>query len=148
MGRQPEYEPATSAPPPPAVEPGGRRYVYNGDAAPSDAAGFAPRGNRPVRKRRRSPLAIIAVLITVSLLIVFYVWNKITVDRLAVEVGDLAAREQKILNANEALRAEINKKSDLDRIGKFAADRLHLKTPKEQPVWFDVDNERLARFQE
>lgn len=128
------------------AEPSGRRFVYNGDATPSGS--YAQRGNRPVRKRRRSPLAIIGGLICVSLLIVFYVWNKLTVDRLAAEVGDLAAREQKLLNANEALRAEINRKSGLERIGKFAAERLRLGTPAAQPVWFDVDNDRLARFEE
>ena len=118
-----------------------RRYVYNGDTA-SHEADFAVRGNKRVKARKRSPFNIIAVLFTISLLIVFYVWNKIAVNRLVVEVNDLQSQYQKILNANEFLRAEINKKSGLERIATIATGQLHLVYPKEQPIWFDVDQER------
>src|SRR5260221_10669776 len=98
-----------------------RRYVYNGESLPSPASSqmnnFAPRGNRPIKHRKRSPFNIIAMLAAVSMLIVFYVWNKIAVNRFAVEVNDLQTQFQKIESANDVLRADINKKSNLERIG-------------------------------
>ena len=120
-----------------------RRYVYNGDT-PSHEAEFAPRSNKRVKARKRSPFNIIAMLFTISLLIVFYVWNKIAVNRLVVEVSDLQNQQQKILNANEFLRAEINKKSGLERIAVIATRQLHLVYPKEQPIWFEADQERIT----
>jgi cell division protein FtsL len=123
-----------------------RRYVYNGESSGSDAQNFAPRGNRPVKKRKRSPFNIIAVLFVVSILIVFYVWNKITVNRLAIEVNDLQNQFQKITSTNDVVRAEINKKSSLERIGKLAG-QLGLISPKEQPAWFDVNSKQNDRLQ-
>ena len=123
-----------------------RRYVYNGDSLPSSIAGqannFAPRGNRPVKRRKQSPFNIIVTLAAVSILIVFYVWNKITVNRLAVDANDLQTQYRKIESVNDVLRAEINKKSSLERIGKIAT-QIGLTYPKEQPVWFEVDPEHL-----
>ncbi len=123
-----------------------RRYVYNGEFAAGPAVDVAPRSNRPVKRRKRSPFNMVATLVAVSLLIVFYVWNKITVDRLAVEVNDLQAQYQKIVSANDLLRAEINKKSTLERIGKMAT-QLGLTYPKEQPAWFEVDGGKLEEFE-
>ena len=75
-----------------------------------------------------------------------YVWNKITVDRIAVEVNAAQAQYQKITNANDLLRAEINKKSNLERIGKIAA-QLGLTYPKEQPASFPVDGVKLESLE-
>lgn len=119
-----------------------RRYVYNGEpmTAPTD---FAPRTNRPVRRRKRSRFNIVAVLVLVSVTIVLYIWNKITVNQLAIDVNDLQVQYGRILNANEFLRAEINRKSSLDRIGKIATSQLDLVYPKEQPVWFEIDQNQI-----
>ena len=122
-----------------------RRYVYSGESSANEAQNFAPRGNRPVKKRKRSPFNIIAILVVISILIVFYVWNKITVNRLAIEVNDLQNQHQKITSASDVLRAEINKKSSLERIGKLAG-QLGLLYPKEQPVWFDINSEQIDRM--
>lgn len=123
-----------------------RRYVYNGETTVSDEQNFAPRGNRPVKKRKRSPFNIIAMLLVISILIVFYVWNKITVNRLAIEVNDLQNQHQKIISTNDVVRAEINKKSSLERIGKLST-QLGLISPKEQPVWFDINVEQIDRLE-
>ncbi len=126
------------------------RYVYSGGesaASPETLETIGSRGNRPVKRRRRSPFTIISIIAIGSLLSVFYVWNKITVDRLAVEVNDLQTQYEKILGANEILKAEINKKSSLERIGK-AATQAGLIYPKDQPVWFTVSEDKLTRAQE
>ena len=123
-----------------------RRHVYNGDT-PRALSESPVRTNRKVQTRKRSPLLMIMAVLGISLLIVVYVWNKITVDRLAVEVNDLHVQYDKVVGANDILRAEINKKSSLERIGKIATDQLHLISPKEQPVWFEVDADRLKELQ-
>jgi cell division protein FtsL len=123
-----------------------RRYVYNG-ATTSPTIDNVQRGNRPVKRRKRSPFNIVVVLFAVSILIVFYVWNKITVNRLVVEANEQQQQYQKILYANELLRAEINKKSGLERISKIATGQLGLTYPKEQPIWFNVDSDRLPADQ-
>jgi len=123
-----------------------RRHVYNGDT-PRALSESPARTNRKVQTRKRSPLVMIMAVLGISLLIVLYVWNKITVDRLVVDVNDLQMQYAKVVNANDILRAEINKKSSLERIGKIATDQLHLISPKEQPIWFEVDADRLKELQ-
>ena len=123
-----------------------RRYVYNGGTS-SQATDNVQRGNRPVKRRKRSPFNIVVILFAVSILIVFYVWNKITVNRLVIEANEQQQQYQKILYTNELLRAEINKKSSLERISKIATGQLGLTYPKEQPIWFNVDSDRLPADQ-
>jgi len=122
-----------------------KRYVYNGETM-NRKVEFPQKGNRPMKSRKRSPFNIIISLFLISILIVFYIWNKICVNRLVVEVNDLRNRHAKILNANEILNAEINKKSSLERIGKIATEQLGLTAPKEQPIWFEVDFNRADNF--
>jgi len=130
----------------PVAEQKERRRVYNGET-PRLLSELPSRGNRRIQTRKRSPLIMISIVLGVSMLIVSYVWNKITVDRLAVEVNDLQLQYDKLMNANEILRVEINKKSSLERIGKIATEQLHLIVPNEQPIWFNVDTDRLKDIQ-
>ncbi|HEV8539128.1 MAG TPA: septum formation initiator family protein [Bacteroidota bacterium] len=127
-----------------AVPPdlGERRYVYNGTTDVQMHQG-APRGNRPIKRRKRSPFNIIFLLVITSVLIVIHVWNKIVVNRLVAEVGDLQVQYDKIVYTNEVLRAEIDKKSSLERIVKLASERLGMASPREQPVWFTIDDDRI-----
>ena len=124
----------------PVITPGikEKRFVYDGDKIDRKVE-YSPKVNRPVRLKKRSPFNTIISLFMISVIIIFYIWNKICVNRLAVEVNDLRNQYEKILNANEFLNAEINKKSSLERIGKIAAEQIGLVAPKEQPVWFQVD---------
>ncbi len=123
-----------------------RRYVYNGEPPAEPMYEVAPRSNRPVQRPKRSAFTVIATLVAVSMMIVFYVWTKISVDRLAIEVNELQAQNQKIMNANALLQAEINKKSTLERIGRMAT-QLGLTYPKEQPAWIEVDGEKLEELE-
>ena len=115
-----------------------RRIVYNGEFV-SPAKETISRNNRPVKRRKRSPFTFMFILVTASIVVVFYIWNKIAVNRLAGEVNDLQNQYQKILSANEILRAEINQKSKLERIGKIATDKLGMTYPKDQPIWFELN---------
>ncbi len=122
-----------------------RRYIYS--TAPADTSQpeeGAPRTNRTARRSRRSILGRIALIFLVSVVVVFYIWNKITVNHLLVDVNDLEMKYQKLQAGNDLLRAEINRKASLDRIGTVAAN-MGLVYPKQQPIWFDVPSEELAR---
>lgn len=114
-----------------------RRYVYSGDAAAkTEPPEF--RSNRRMKRKKRSPLKWIIAVAMISAIVVFYIWNKISVDKLTKEIADLEQQQQQISNVNEILRAEINQKSRLERIGKIAAEQLGMMYPKEQPIWFEV----------
>ncbi len=136
----PVAEPAEA---PPTLE---NRYVY-GSESTDVRPDFPPRSNRPLRLRRKSPFKIIMTLMAISLLIVFYVWNKISVNRLVVQADGLQNQLRKLEETNRNLRAEINKKSNLGRIEKLATLKLGLVAPKEPPVWFEVDPDRLKEIQ-
>ncbi len=124
----------------------GQRYIYNGGTIPNNTD-YAPRGNRRLKTRTRSPFKIISLLIFTSLVIVFYIWNKISVNRLVIEVNDLKNQCDKVNNTNEFLRAEINRKTSLERIEQIIATKqLGLIYPKEQPVWFELDMNRAERI--
>ncbi len=122
------------------------RRVYNGDEQ-APPANEPMRPNRPVRRKQRSPFGPMFVLMVVSILVVFYIWNKITVNRLTKEVNDLENQYQKLVNANESLKAEIAQKSNQSRIEKIAVEKLKMMPPKDPVIWFDVDREKLKQQQ-
>jgi len=122
-----------------------RRYIYNGEPSTAPREDIQ-RGNRPIAKRKRSPFNIIIIMATVSIVIVFYVWNKITVNRLAVEINDLQMQYQRVQSANEVLLAEVNRKSSLERIGKIATEKLGMVYTKVQPTILDIDERQLQKI--
>jgi hypothetical protein len=112
------------------------RYIYNGQPA-IESPDFIQRGNRPLKTRKRSPFNIIAVVALVSLLIVFYVWNKITVNRLTAEVEGLSIYKARLEKAKSELEMELTKKTAWENI-ETPAKKLGLIAPKDQPQWFEV----------
>lgn len=125
-----------------AIDLKDRRYVYSGEPSIVETDKVL-RPNRPVRRKQRSTSSLIVALMVISLLVVLYIWNKIMVNRLAEEVNNLQSQYQKIVSANEMLRAEINQKSRLERIGEIATRQLGLTYPKQQPIWFTVGERNL-----
>jgi cell division protein FtsL len=124
-----------------------RRYVYDGNyrkPAPSPA----PRSNRPVRPRKRSLFSIITMLVAISFLIVFYIWNKISVNRLTDEIYNIQ-RDIDIANGKiEYLGTQISKKKDLDRITNYATEKLDFIQSNKSTIPLFIDFERLKRLQE
>ena len=119
-----------------------RRYVFNGDAR-SSSLGFAIRQNKRGTRRKISIFNIILLLFGFGIASIFYISNIITVNQLAMETGQLQTRLNKIENTNALLLADINRKSGRERIGKIATEQLGLKYPKEQPRWFEIDEDKL-----
>ncbi len=124
-----------------------RRYIYNENyRKPTPSS--APRSNRHVRLRKRSLFSIIAMLFVISILIVFYVWNKISVNKLTVEINNIQRDIDKHEGTIMWLESEISKKSDLERITKIATEKLNFIEPKKQPIPLIIDDERLRLLQE
>lgn len=115
-----------------------RRFIYNGDPQ-AVTPGYAIRPNRRVVRRRRSTFNIIVTLFGLAVGIILYISNILAVNRLVMQIHDLEKASDKIRNTNEALRADINRKSAWNRIGKTATDDLGLVYPKDPPQWFEVD---------
>ena len=116
-----------------------RRFVYNGDPG-GGSQEFLARGNKPLKRRKKSPFKIVTLIAAVSVVIIFYVWNKITVNRLAEEVDALENRLHQLESINTDLGGTIDKKSNLDNITRLAKDRLGMIYAPEQPTYFEVEN--------
>jgi cell division protein FtsL len=120
------------------------RRVSNGDEG-LPPANEPMRPNRPVRRKQRSPFGPMFVLMIISTLVVFYIWNKIAVNRLAKEVNDLQNQYQKIVNVNESLKVDSTQQASRSRIEKIAMGQLKMIVPKEPAVWFEVDQKKLKQ---
>jgi cell division protein FtsL len=120
-----------------------RRFVYSGQAGGGQSE-FMTRGNKPLKRRRKSPFKIVSLLAVVSAVIVFYVWNKIMVNRLDNEVVQLRDK-QTVLEGNiKRFRAEIGRKSDLGRIEEIAKDKLRMVPNPDRQQIIEVENYRPA----
>ena len=122
------------------------RYIYNGDVvadpriAPSSQS---QRSNKKTVQRKHSTFNIVSGLFLLAVVSLLYTGNVIAVNQLMKEVNDLNNRCNTIISGNEVLKAEIARKSSLDRISTMASQEVGLTNPKEPPVWFEVDEEKL-----
>ncbi len=115
-----------------------RRYVFGGDRQ-TRIAGYAVRQNRRGVRRKRSTFNIIAAIFIAGVFIVLYISNILAVNRLAQGVNEQQLRLDKLIGANQVLRAEIDRKARWERVGRIAAEELNLRHPSVQPTWFDAD---------
>jgi cell division protein FtsL len=121
-----------------------RRLLYN-----SGDSGTAPRnklagGGLSFRKRKSSTFNVMATLFLAAVAIVLYISNIIAVNRLVVEVGELQQKYAAVVNSNEILRAEVNRRSSLERIGRIASEQLGLQHPKQQAHMLEVDGKLMS----
>jgi cell division protein FtsL len=120
-----------------------RRLLYNGGDSETAPPNKLAIGGLSFPKRRSSTFNAMAVLFLAAVAIVLYISNIIAVNRLVVEVGELEQKYAAVMNGNEILRAEINRRSSLERIGKIASEQLGLRHPKQQPQVLDVDGKLM-----
>ncbi|HTY09979.1 MAG TPA: FtsL-like putative cell division protein [Bacteroidota bacterium] len=122
------------------------RYIYNGDVVadhPVSGPQREIRANRKAVRRKHSTFNIVSGLFLLAALSLLYTGNVITVNQLMKEVNDLNNRYSTIVSNTEVLKAEIARKSSLDRISLTAKEELGLTNPKEPPVWFEVDQDKV-----
>lgn len=78
-------------------------------------------------KGRISIFWIIIFFVIISAISVFLINNIITVNKLNREISDLKDNINKVNQANNTYRIEIEKLSSYDRIKKLAEERLNMK---------------------
>lgn len=123
------------------------RPIYGGDAVLYDpqetVPGYAARPVRKpaVRKTKMSTIMVVVVLLVVGCL--FYTSNVIAVLRLGRDMNELTMRYNTVISTNEVLRADINRKSNLERITTLAREKAGMINPREAPSWFEIDRTRI-----
>jgi hypothetical protein len=122
-----------------------RRYIYNGERR-TPMPGYAIRPNRPAVRRKFSTFNLILALFATGIAIVLYVNNIIVVNQLTYDVSQYRAKYDSLMNTNAALRADLSRKSALERIGGVASQELKLKHPAEQPTLFEVDHKMVEQL--
>jgi cell division protein FtsL len=122
-----------------------RGRVYSGDPPESEVLRMEPQGRKRKTKKRLSVFNVLLTLAATSAIVLLYIYNTIRVGELLREIGDLDIEAQKLSNTNEVLKADINRKSTLERIGTIAETGLHLHYPQQQPIWFSLDSEAMRR---
>jgi cell division protein FtsL len=128
---------------PPAAGVKERRLLYNGESSTTTGTNGSTSGASLFSRRRSSTFNTMAALFLAAVAIILYISNIIAVNRLAVEVNDLQQKYEAVMNSNEILRAEVNRRSSPERIGKIAVEQLGLQYPKQQPQVLDVDGQLL-----
>ncbi|TAK59893.1 MAG: hypothetical protein EPO24_07220 [Bacteroidetes bacterium] len=119
-------------------EPQERRLIFNGETVASKPKA-SQRVNGQVSRRRLSPMLMIVSVLSVALVSVMFIWNTITVNKLAGDLNKMQIEYQNIVGKNELLKAEVNQKSTPERIQKLAYEQLGLTVRKEQPVMFELE---------
>ncbi|MBI5473937.1 MAG: hypothetical protein HY961_16485 [Ignavibacteriae bacterium] len=124
------------------------RRIYSGDVKPKNPGYAARPSNKKITpKKRRSTFSIISVLFFAAIAIVLYIGNILIVNELVVDVHRLRTKYDTIVNENNVLKSEINRKSAWERVSDKAKD-LGLAHAREAAQSFDVDEEKLEEFRE
>jgi cell division protein FtsL len=116
-----------------------RRLLYNDKVSSHSPSNKPASHGLKLRKRTSSTFNSMVALFFAAVVITLYISNIIAVNRLAGEVSELRQKYEALLNGNEILRAEVNRRSSLERIGKFAVEQLGMRYAKEQPRVLEVD---------
>jgi len=123
------------------------RPIYGGDTVLYDpqqtVPGYAARPARKpaVKKTKMSTFMVNVFVFVVGCL--FYTSTVIAVLRLGREMNELTMRYNTVVSTNEVLRADINRKSNLERITLMARERAGMVNPREAPLWFEIDHARV-----
>jgi cell division protein FtsL len=97
-----------------------------------------------VKKRRNISLFNFLVTLFISAgIIVFFVYNIIVVNGLAVDNNNLKTEITKVTSVNNNLQTEIERLSNIDNIKPAAVDKLNLKLPVSKPKKIVINKSEL-----
>jgi len=123
------------------------RPIYGGDTVLYDPQQTVPGyAVRPVRTPAVKKTKMTTIMVNVFVFVVgclFYTSTVIAVIRLGREMNELTMRYNTVVSTNEVLRADINRKSNLERITLMARERAGMMNPREAPSWFEIDHDRV-----
>lgn len=125
-----------------------RDAVYSGASAPAPSSSVARPKNRAASRRKVSPFSVVIALLVTAVASVVYISNIITVGQLVVKIGELEARDHRLLNEQEMLRAQLNRMSSLERIRQMAEADLGMNNSAALPGWLTVSPERVREIEE
>lgn len=120
-------------------------YIYNGTlkSGYNNLGENLYRRNRPALKKKPSILKIILIIITFTSFGVLIINNIITINDLVKQNYELEREYNAIKSVNEALIAEINKKSSYENIIPRAERKLGMKKiSPSQIIWFELPDEQ------
>jgi sensor domain CHASE-containing protein len=89
-----------------------------------------------MRLRKKRNLSLFNFLVTLFVsagVIVFFVYNIIVVNGLAVDNNNIKTEITKVVSVNNNLQTEIERLSNIDNIKPVAVDKLNLKFPVNKP---------------
>ncbi len=101
------------------------------------------------RKKQKISLFNFLVSLFVSAgVIVFFVYNIIAVNSMAVENNNIKTEMTKVISVNNNLQTEIERLSNVDNIKPVAVDRLNLKFPVSKPKKIIINKSELENIKQ
>jgi len=100
---------------------------------PKDKFYFKKKNAQKEHEKQRPVLRFTLIFILFSVLLVYYVWQQIEVNQIAVEINQLEERRNQLINVNEQLRLDIDKQLNFDLITQFAREELEMVFPETSP---------------
>jgi hypothetical protein len=103
---------------------------------------------RTKKKKRKISLFNFLVLLFISAgVIVFFVYNIIVVNSLAVENNNVKTDIIKVTGVNNNLQTEIERLSNIDNIKPVAAGKLNLKFPVSKPKKLTINKSEIENIE-
>ena len=97
-----------------------------------------PDSPRTKKKKELTTFNIVMLMIFSAVVVVTYIHNVVSVDRLLIDITSLEKREADLKQQSERLRASINMLSSYTRIQDIALNQLKLVHNRQQPLSLNV----------
>ncbi|RPI15247.1 MAG: hypothetical protein EHM58_14555 [Ignavibacteriae bacterium] len=88
---------------------------------------------RKPKNKNISLFNLLVILFVSAGIIVFFVYNIITVNNLAIDINNVRSEITKTVTVNNSLQTEIERLSSFDNIKNIAVDKLQLKFSTNKP---------------
>lgn len=124
-----------------------RDTVYSGTQGLTSISHVVRPRNRAAVRRNVSPFSVVIALLITAVVSVMYISNIIVVGQLVTRIGELQSRNERLLNEQEMLRAQINRMSSLERIRQMAETDLGMRNSAALPGWLTVSPERVREIE-
>lgn len=104
-----------------------------------------------MKSRKKQKISLFNFLVTLFVsagVIVFFVYNIIAVNNLAVENNNIKTELTKVISVNNNLQTEIERLSNVDNIKPAALDRLKLKFPFTKPKKITINKSEFENIKQ
>lgn len=104
-----------------------------------------------MKSRKKQKISLFNFLVTLFVsagVIVFFVYNIIAVNNLAVENNNIKTEMTKVISVNNNLQTEIERLSNVDNIKPVALEKLNLKFPFAKPKKITINKSELENIKQ